>query len=592
MSTQKNLITLCFATVFALGLAACGGGGDAPVASMMDGDDTDDTMTSSLVGKVIPDGTVVMLPAGLVDGLTATYDAMVGNTVDVPGVGSFKCVAGPCAVDIANNEVTTTGDIEVVSLADLPDDVLMALADAIPSEPAGPTPEQQTAAAATKAEAIATEAAQTTEAGLGGSVAADQTSTYSRTVERDRDGTTVEIADTDMAGEDDPKFVPGEDLDGGRTMLVRTMEPNDDGEVVEEVVIVKTDIAAPKATKFATVYPPDLSTNTMNDNPDVTFEALMVVAGTGDVNLPLVKSDAFAAGTGAVLTFARFQEDSDNAMDGNQRVEAFETAGTYDGAMGTYKCNATGTDDCTVTVDAEGKITAVSDGWIFTPAEGATSDVADADYLHYGFWLKRTTDADGATTYNEVETFAAATGFPATGTTGLDDVEGSATYEGGSVGVYVKNVLDDQGDIASATSGHFSADVELTADFGGGDLPVNNQFTIGGKITDFVLSGGEENDWAVGLGLADFSGRTDGNEPGKSESGNIYTDMFSGVATGDSTAAAGSWNGAFYGSSEAVDHDDDATTDEINPAPVAVVGEFNANFTDGTAAGGFGANKK
>ena len=38
-------------------------------------------------------------------------------------------------------------------------------------------------------------------------------------------------------------------------------------------------------------------------------------------------------------------------------------------------------------------------------------------------------------------------------------VEGSATYEGGSVGVYVKNVLDDQANIVSATSGHFSADV-------------------------------------------------------------------------------------------------------------------------------------
>ena len=39
MSTQKNLITLCFAAVFTLGLAACGGGGGggAPV--------TDDGMT-------------------------------------------------------------------------------------------------------------------------------------------------------------------------------------------------------------------------------------------------------------------------------------------------------------------------------------------------------------------------------------------------------------------------------------------------------------------------------------------------------------------------------------------------------------------
>ena len=36
MSIQKNLITLCFATVFTLGLAACGS--DAPVVGMMDGD--------------------------------------------------------------------------------------------------------------------------------------------------------------------------------------------------------------------------------------------------------------------------------------------------------------------------------------------------------------------------------------------------------------------------------------------------------------------------------------------------------------------------------------------------------------------------
>ena len=30
----------------------------------------------------------------------------------------------------------------------------------------------------------------------------------------------------------------------------------------------------------------------------------------------------------------------------------------------------------------------------------------DADYMHYGFWLKKTTDSDGVTTYDEVETFA------------------------------------------------------------------------------------------------------------------------------------------------------------------------------------------
>ena len=64
------------------------------------------------------------------------------------------------------------------------------------------------------------------------------------------------------------------------------------------------------------------------------------------------------------------------------------------------------------------------------------------------------------------------------------------------------------------------------------------------------------------------------------------------MAIGDSTAADGSWNGSFWGSSADFDHDDDNATPDINPQPVAVIGEFNANFTDGTTAGAFGANKQ
>ena len=36
MSTQKNLITLCFAAVFTLGLAACGGGSGSDQAAAPD----------------------------------------------------------------------------------------------------------------------------------------------------------------------------------------------------------------------------------------------------------------------------------------------------------------------------------------------------------------------------------------------------------------------------------------------------------------------------------------------------------------------------------------------------------------------------
>ena len=166
-------------------------------------------------------------------------------------------------------------------------------------------------------------------------------------------------------------------------------------------------------------------------------------------------SSAFSAGTAAVLTFT----DDDTTTD--DMDEAFEAAGTYNGAMGTYRCN--GTTDCMVTLDADGMITAMSAGWVFTPAMGATSDVPDADYLRYGFWLKKTADSDGAITYNEVQTFA---GSSVAATGSVAAVTGSASYSGGATGVYVHSVTNDDGTRASATSGQFAADASLMATFG------------------------------------------------------------------------------------------------------------------------------
>ena len=453
----------------------------------------------------------------------------------------------------------------------------------------GPTPEEMAAAvvvatkaAATKATEIAAEAAEmdTNDAGLGGSLPTGVTeSTYEMDIERPRAGTVVKITDSALEDDDDPKFAQMMDFGDGRTMHVR-----DNGMGEEEVVIVSTDIDEPTATPFAEVDGQELNANPEIADADEDFQSLTVVAPTDSVNLPKIMSTAFTASTAAVLTF-----DSDDTNT-NDEDEAFETAGTYNGAPGTYRCS--GGTDCTVNINAMGEISEIGNGWIFTPDPGAKSYVADAEYLHYGFWLMRTTK-DGATTYNEVETFAEAMGFEDTpiGADGLGAVTGDAMYKGGSVGVYVKNVLDNQGGIVSATSGHFSADVALTANFGGGGVPADDQFTIGGKITGFVLQHGEENDWAVGLGLADFSGRTD-NDPGESGPGGNWTNTFNGVATGDSTAAPGSWNGMFHGVAGDVDHDMVDETPVVNTKPAAVVGEFNANFTDGTAAGGFGVNKK
>ena len=63
MSTQKNLMTLCIATVFTLGLAACGGGGGSSPVAMMD-DDTPMDESPMIVGQTVPSGTMITLPAG------------------------------------------------------------------------------------------------------------------------------------------------------------------------------------------------------------------------------------------------------------------------------------------------------------------------------------------------------------------------------------------------------------------------------------------------------------------------------------------------------------------------------------------------
>ena len=74
------------------------------------------------------------------------------------------------------------------------------------------------------------------------------------------------------------------------------------------------------------------------------------------------------------------------------------------GAEGTYRC--TGANACTVTFNAKGQVVGNSAGWVFIPDESAMSDQPDYDYLHYGVWLKKTTDFDEAVTYKEVETFS------------------------------------------------------------------------------------------------------------------------------------------------------------------------------------------
>ena len=426
-----------------------------------------------------------------------------------------------------------------------------------------------TAEAVTKTTAIKAEADPT-------AVDAVFPATVTVDISRDRTATTIEIA-----AEGDPEFALYKNLGKGRTMHTRKMEADADGDVVEEVIVVSTDIAAPRAVAFAkfetadkmTPQVLDVNTNMMNDdageNKDgPTYEAL-AVDETEDTVFALIKSDGFkpAEGTTVTHTFAWAQD----ANGDTPAVEAFETAGTYNGSMGTYRCN--GMADCTVTLDAKGAITAMDDGWIFTPAPRVTTDQPDYEYLSYGFWLKKTTDEDGVLTYNEVETFARSSlGAPGSNVTA---VGGSATYNGGATGVYVKDVHNSDGTLDTATAGHFTAAASLKVNFSGMSVAQDDHNSITGTINKFELSGGEVNAWSAAL------------------KSNMFTPdagTASGTANGGGTP--GTFNATFYGDTEPYNHDmDDGTTPLIPRQPNSVVGEFGANFSNGSVAGAFGATK-
>ena len=102
---------------------------------------------------------------------------------------------------------------------------------------------------------------------------------------------------------------------------------------------------------------------------------------------------------------------------------------------------------------------------------------------------------------------------------------------------------------------------------GVGTIAPNQLNTITGTIDDFVLSGGEANIWEVTLNRGAIT-TSDGTA--------------SGTTTGG--GAAGSYSATFHGSVT-------AGSDGVVPKPGSVVGEFDANFSNGSVAGAFGARE-
>ena len=418
--------------------------------------------------------------------------------------------------------------------------------------------EAATKAADTKLTAI------TTEAGTDGAGGLPTNTTA--TVSRDRDGTTVTVNDhmgttADDEGDDDVTYVQNmmADLPDGTTMHVREADPDANGNIVTQIVMVSTNIKEPMAVMFADFEAADGSMpQELDANPATTGETDYQSLDIGADNLDMLATNGITATGASTVTLLAAVADDPQTMD-DETVEAFSTDAMFNGAAGTLTCG--GDANCTATLDADGEITAVSGGWIFTPADMVTVDQSDYDYLAYGFWLQKTEDSDGVVTYNNVETFVIPTGY--TESTGT--ITGSASYSGGATGVYVHHVLSEGGGmIESSTAGHFTAVASLEATFGQPAAPDNNippsmLNSVTGTIEHFVLSGGEANDWTVALAgtVSDAGAFSDGTAKGGSGDGSLDV--------------------TFYGDADTL--------------PAAAGGEFNADTRNGSVAGAFGVDK-
>ena len=254
-------------------------------------------------------------------------------------------------------------------------------------------------------------------------------------------------------------------------------------------------------------------------------------------------------------------------------------SGTYDGASGMYVCDTGGTAGaCNASFSANGIILSADGTWTFVHAKDAMVSRPDANYLYFGWWLRK--DKDGSPTH--ASAFTGMEGAVTAGPVGTT-IEGSATYAGKAAGKFaMSNPLDGTGD-----AGHFTADATLTAKFGAIAAPNNGG--VSGVINNFMANG-ESVPWSVELQRAPWG--TAQGAFATLDTDDVTTtsdDESKGTVwsiDGNPAPESGRWGGTMY----------DETTgdaDDGSNVPTTVTGTFQSEFGSiGRMVGAFGADKQ
>ena len=243
----------------------------------------------------------------------------------------------------------------------------------------------------------------------------------------------------------------------------------------------------------------------------------------------------------------------------------FNFPGSYQGVSGTYSCTLPEAENnCTAAVALNGKgFTLGGTGtWTFKPSdpEDKTMSTPDANYSSYGWWIR--TDADGKVIVSAFHDFKGTDNGNGGVSNITDALNGTAVYMGGAAGKYA---------LSSSTggtndSGHFTADVMLSADF--------DDEMISGTVDNFMGADGEMRNWSVELMESGIG--ADGRILGANGSGDPM--MTKWTIDGTTAAASGEWSGNLREMGK-------------DGVPEVATGTFYSHYgSDGKIVGAFGAN--
>ncbi len=406
MSMYRNLMTFGCAAVLALGLAACGGGGD---------DDTADAPTTMEPTGPTPAEQIAALQAEINE-LRAELGLDPVDIADLTGsVSDLEGQVAGLMQDIADRD-KADADAEAEKMRMEMAAVGKALHAALAPNDSGTTPLTNIGAPGLTAAGLAIDAA----AGAGSLPAATDPASVTL-----RAGDSVGSLGS-WAG----------------TMYSHTAGSGPTKVTNQAVAYSNRGAHAGPSRSFADVY--DIITTA---GPTRGY-TLLVSSGTPETDTPIsgVRADAFT----------HSGEQTHTAPSG---MTAFTTPGTYDGASGVYRCVGT---DCTSTNDGKSGPTALGGTWHFKADAGAMTSPPDTAYLYYGWWVSKDSDDDptAASAFSGIVGDVDGTGTTAGGAT----LTGTADYAGHAAGKFAITRTAD----GANNGGHFTADAALEATFGTG----------------------------------------------------------------------------------------------------------------------------